>query len=90
LEQYQPAFVEKVMPFLKNFNPDLLIVSAGYDANKNDPLADMNLYPSDYGIFTNYLLALTSRIVFGLEGGYDFDSLAKSVVQTIGACLNFH
>lgn len=88
LEQYQPAFVEKVMPFLKNFNPDLLIVSAGYDANKNDPLADMNLHPSDYGIFTNYLLTLTSRIVFGLEGGYDFDSLGKSVAETIGACLN--
>jgi acetoin utilization deacetylase AcuC-like enzyme len=88
LAQYQPAFVEKVMPFLKNFNPDLLIVSTGYDANQNDPLADMNLHPSDYGIFTNYLLTLTSRIVFGLEGGYDFDSLAKSVAETIGACLN--
>ena len=88
LEQYQPAFVEKVMPFLHRFKPDLLIVSAGYDANKNDPLADMNLQPSDYGIFTNYLLTLTRRIVFGLEGGYDLESLGKSVLETIGACLN--
>lgn len=88
LEQYQPAFIEKVMPFLEKFKPDLLIVSAGYDANKNDPLADMNLQPSDYGIFTNYLLTLTRRIVFGLEGGYDLESLGKSVVETIGACLN--
>ena len=88
LEQYQPAFVEKVMPFLEKFKPDLLIVSAGYDANRDDPLADMNLQPSDYGIFTNYLLTLTRRIVFGLEGGYDLKSLGKSVVETIGACLN--
>ena len=88
LEQYQPAFVEKVMPFLERFKPDLLIVSAGYDANKNDPLADMNLQPSDYGIFTNYLLTLTRRIVFGLEGGYDLESLGKSVLETIGACLD--
>jgi acetoin utilization deacetylase AcuC-like enzyme len=88
LEQYKPAFVEKVMPFLEKFKPDLLIVSAGYDANRDDPLADMNLQPSDYGIFTNYLLTLTRRIVLGLEGGYDLKSLGKSVVETIGACLN--
>jgi acetoin utilization deacetylase AcuC-like enzyme len=88
LEQYQPVFVEKVMPFLKKFKPDLLIVSAGYDANRDDPLADMNLQPSDYGIFTKDLLTLTRRIVFGLEGGYDLESLGKSVVETIGACLN--
>lgn len=88
LEQYQPAFVEKVMPFLDHFKPDLLIVSAGYDANRDDPLADMNLQPSDYGIFTKDLLALTRRIVFGLEGGYDLESLGKSVLATIGACLN--
>ena len=87
LEQYQPAFVEKVMPFLEKFKPDLLIVSAGYDANRDDPLAEMNLQPSDYGIFTQYLLTLTPRIVFGLEGGYDLESLGKSVVETIGACL---
>ncbi len=76
------------MPFLEKFKPDLLIVSAGYDANRDDPLADMNLQPSDYGIFTNYLLTLTRRIVLGLEGGYDLKSLGKSVVETIGACLN--
>ena len=88
LQQYQPAFVEQVMPFLEKFKADLLIVSAGYDANQNDPLAEMNLQPSDYGIFTKYLLTLTRRIVFGLEGGYDLESLASSVVETVAACLN--
>jgi acetoin utilization deacetylase AcuC-like enzyme len=75
------------MPFLSYFQPDLLIVSAGYDANAADPLADMDLQPQDYGLFTKYCLQLTSRIVFGLEGGYDFSALAQSVVATVEQCL---
>ena len=75
------------MPFLSNFQPDLLIVSAGYDATAADPLASMNLQPQDYGLFTEYCLQLTRRIVFGLEGGYDFSALSQSVVATIERCL---
>ena len=86
--EYRPLFETKVMPFLRKFNPDLLIVSAGYDANYDDPLANICLQPQDFGIFTDYCLQLTRKIVFGLEGGYDFDSLGKSVVATIDRCLN--
>jgi acetoin utilization deacetylase AcuC-like enzyme len=88
IEDYQPLFETKVMPFLTKFNPDLLIVSAGYDANDRDPLANIALTPEDFGIFTDYCLRLTRKIVFGLEGGYDFDSLGRSVVATIDRCLN--
>jgi acetoin utilization deacetylase AcuC-like enzyme len=88
IQDYQPAFETKVLPFLKNFQPDLLIVSAGYDANRDDPLAEINLQPEDYGTFTKYLLSITERILFGLEGGYDLDSLARSVMATIAACLD--
>ena len=84
---YQPLFEEKVVPFLSEFQPDLLIVSAGYDANAADSLASMNLQPQDYGLFTEYCLNLTRRIVFGLEGGYDLSSLSQSVVATIEQCL---
>jgi acetoin utilization deacetylase AcuC-like enzyme len=84
---YQPLFESKVMPFLTNFRPDLLIVSAGYDANHDDPLANISLHPKDFGIFTDYCLQVTRKIVFGLEGGYDFDSLGASVVATIEQCL---
>jgi acetoin utilization deacetylase AcuC-like enzyme len=80
-------FEQKVMPFLKDFQPDLLIVSAGYDANDADPLAGISLYPEDYGVFTDYCLQLTRRIVFGLEGGYQLTALAQSVVATIESCL---
>lgn len=86
-EEYQAMFTQKVLPFLRQAQPDLLIVSAGYDANAADPLSNVRLRPEDYGEFTQACLALNRSIVFGLEGGYDFDSLGQSVVATIGACL---
>ncbi|ACB53060.1 putative histone deacetylase superfamily protein [Crocosphaera subtropica ATCC 51142] len=88
LKRYQVAFKEQVIPFLSGFQGDLLIVSAGYDANQADPLASINLQPTDYGIFTQQLLTITSRILFGLEGGYDLSALAESVVATIEVCLH--
>lgn len=87
LADYQAKFHEAVIPFLNEFGPDLLIVSAGYDANANDPLASIDLNPSDFGEFTQYCLSITPRILFGLEGGYHFESLSASVEATIAACL---
>ncbi len=87
IELYKPAFEGYIMPFLRRFEPDLLIVSAGYDANRDDPLASISLQPEDYGLFTEYCLQLTSKIVFGLEGGYDLPSLSQSVVATLEKCL---
>ncbi len=83
IDQYQPLFESKVLPFLRNFQPDLLIISAGYDANKDDQLSNIALQPADFGVFTDYCLQVASKIVFGLEGGYDFGSLGKSVVATV-------
>ena len=84
---YQPLLTTKVVPFITNFQPDLLIVSAGYDANADDPLASINLQPEDYALFTDYCLGITRKILFGLEGGYDFLTLSQSVVATIERCL---
>ena len=86
--EYEPAFRQQAMPFLTQFAPHLLIVSAGYDANHDDPLAGMSLQPLDYGEFTNDCLKVTRRILFGLEGGYDLTSLANSVVATVESCLS--
>jgi acetoin utilization deacetylase AcuC-like enzyme len=85
--EYEERFEEQVIPFLKTFAPDLLIVSAGYDANHDDPLAGMSLRPADYGRFTTYCLSITPRVLLGLEGGYDLESLAASVEATLKACL---
>ncbi|HLO48346.1 MAG TPA: histone deacetylase [Kamptonema sp.] len=87
IAEYRTAFESQVVPFLSKFKPDLLIVSAGYDANAADPLASIALSPSDYGVFTGYSLEITRRILFGLEGGYALNELAQSVVATIGRCL---
>lgn len=87
LAEYQVLFEKQVLPFLRQFQPDLLLVSAGYDANAADPLARIDLQPEDYGILTDYCLQLTRRIVFGLEGGYHLDALSQSVIATIARCL---
>jgi acetoin utilization deacetylase AcuC-like enzyme len=87
LPDYETAFQTQVIPFLKTFSPDLLIVSAGYDAAQADPLASVNLNPEDFGLLTTHCLALTPKIVFGLEGGYHLNSLAIAVESTLAACL---
>ncbi len=87
LSDYQPVFEQTILPFLREFAPDLLIVSAGFDANHDDPLASISLRPKDYGLFTDLCLGLTRKILFGLEGGYDFNSLGQSVVAVVERCL---
>ncbi|MFZ4641179.1 MAG: histone deacetylase [Nodosilinea sp.] len=85
--EYNQAFEKAVLPFMGDFAPDLLIVSAGYDANGADPLASMVLQPQDFNHLSQYCLGLTRCIVFGLEGGYDYSALSQSVLATLAACL---
>jgi acetoin utilization deacetylase AcuC-like enzyme len=87
IDDYLPQFKNGVIPFLQQFVPDLLIVSAGYDANRDDPLAGMNLQPQDYATLTAECLQLTRQIVLGLEGGYCLEALGQSVLSTLKACL---
>ncbi len=87
ISDYEAAFQNQVIPFLKTFAPDLLIVSAGYDAAQADPLAAVNLNPKDFETLAAHCLALTPKILFGLEGGYHLSSLAASVEATLTACL---
>lgn len=87
LKDYQLAFETKIMPFFQHWQPDLLIVSAGYDANSADPLASISLEPSDYNLLTKYVLKITKTPLFGLEGGYHLGALAESVVATLSSCL---
>jgi acetoin utilization deacetylase AcuC-like enzyme len=84
---YLSQFRERVLPFLQAAQPQLLIVSAGYDATAADPLAGMRLQPEDYGELTRLCLDLTHRICLGLEGGYDPEVLGQSVAATVQACL---
>jgi acetoin utilization deacetylase AcuC-like enzyme len=87
IADYQHLFAQEVSPFFHHWQPDLLIVSAGYDANDSDPLAGISLQPEDYQILTKYVLNLTKYPLFGLEGGYHLNALARSVVATLSTCL---
>ncbi|BAC89216.1 histone deacetylase family protein [Gloeobacter violaceus] len=87
-KEYQQALDTLVWPFIERFDPELLIVSAGFDGHIDDPLAEMALRASDYGDFARQALARTRRVLFGLEGGYDLDGLAESVFAVTEACLS--
>ena len=84
--EYFSAFDKQVLPFLKNWEPELLIISAGFDASLNDPLGSMKLLPEHFAEFTRYCLDLTPHLLVGLEGGYDLNDLAdcsRSVAEAL-------
>ncbi|MGB7088259.1 MAG: histone deacetylase [Phormidesmis sp.] len=85
LADYQRLWAAQAYPFLAAFDAEVMIVSAGYDANHADPLAGISLQPADYGWFTQVCLQLNSAPLFGLEGGYDYPSLSRSIAATIRA-----
>jgi acetoin utilization deacetylase AcuC-like enzyme len=85
---YRQLFDDRVLPFFRDFQPELLIVSAGYDANQVDLLSKINLQPQDYAELTRYSLAIAPNVLFGLEGGYELESLSQSVLETIKCCLD--
>jgi acetoin utilization deacetylase AcuC-like enzyme len=81
------AFDELVTPVVETFAPTWVLVSAGFDAHRGDPLADLSLSAGDFaalsGIVAGYAPA-PGRLVLFLEGGYDLDALRASVAATLG------
>jgi len=91
-ETYGAAFRDVVLPLLRLYKPDLVLVSAGFDAHQRDPLASMNLDRHTYGALASSLLELVDalghgRIGFVLEGGYDLYALSDSVQEVAAAVL---
>ena len=85
---YAAAFAGVLVPVLREYEPGLLIVSAGYDAHAADPLGGMNLEADSFARFAALLCAVCRGIgapppAFVLEGGYDLDALAASVAATV-------
>ncbi len=82
--EFRAGMEEAILPALAAFKPDLILVSAGFDAHAADPLASLQLREADYAWITRRLCALADelcagRIVTTLEGGYDLEALAASV-----------
>jgi acetoin utilization deacetylase AcuC-like enzyme len=89
--EFREAFEAVVLPSLRRHAPDLLIISAGFDAHHLDPLGNLNLFEDDYAWVTQKLIDVArercgGRVVSVLEGGYDLAALGRSVavhVQTL-------
>ncbi|RLQ87445.1 histone deacetylase family protein [Notoacmeibacter ruber] len=81
-DAFRAAFNERVLPAIVKFRPDLLIISAGFDAHHRDPLSNINLVEDDFDWATGKLLDVAGavcdhRVVSYLEGGYDLMGLAS-------------
>lgn len=92
-ERFREAFESRILPALHDFGPDILIVSAGFDAHQADPLANLRLVEADYLWVTEKLAAVArrhsgGRIVSMLEGGYDLNALARSVAVHVKALMD--
>jgi acetoin utilization deacetylase AcuC-like enzyme len=74
-EEYFEAFERVVEPAVERFEPELVLVSAGFDAHEADPLADMVLTESGFRELARRCAALSDRVAAVLEGGYELDTL---------------
>jgi acetoin utilization deacetylase AcuC-like enzyme len=82
--EFRQKYRSIILPALKNFKPDLLLISAGFDAHKDDPLASVMLVEDDFKWITEELMSIADncckgRIISALEGGYHLKALAASV-----------
>ena len=83
------CFDEIVLPVVERFRPTWVLVSAGFDAHRDDPLADLNLTSADFADLATGVMGLAGpgRTLFMLEGGYDLRALGDSVAATIAASI---
>ncbi|MGF1544223.1 MAG: histone deacetylase family protein [Parvularculaceae bacterium] len=86
------AWGEKLLPALDDFDPDIIVVSAGFAAHRADPLGGLELTAADFGWLTREIVAVArarcgGRVVSVLEGGYDLNGLGASVASHVGALM---
>ncbi len=89
---FRDAFESAILPRLNDFRPDLVIISAGFDAHWRDPLANINLKEPDFAWATQKLMEIADRHAGGrlvsiLEGGYDLEGLSKSTAAHVNALM---
>ena len=93
-DEFRTEMTRVLLPKLQAFNPDLVMISAGFDAHSDDPLAQLNLGENDYIWATEKImdvaaLCCKSRLVSTLEGGYNLDALASSVAAHVKTLMNY-
>ena len=87
---FRRVWGDRLLPAIDDFAPQLLLISAGFDGHRRDPLAELQLDAADFGWLSEALVALADRhcqgrIVSALEGGYDLDALAESSIAHLRA-----
>ena len=92
-EVFREAFETVILPRLREFRPDIMIISAGFDAHTRDPLANLNLVEADFSWATRKLMEIADasakgRVVSLLEGGYDLQGLSRSVAAHVTALMH--
>ena len=90
--KFRAAFENVILPQLRKFSPELIMVSAGFDGHYRDPLASLNLKAEDFGWVTRQLMEVAEttaggRLVSVLEGGYDLQGLQESVAAHVTALM---
>jgi acetoin utilization deacetylase AcuC-like enzyme len=90
--KFRAAFENVILPQLRKFSPELVIISAGFDAHYRDPLASLTLRAEDFDWVTRKLMEVADqsaggRVVSVLEGGYDLQGLKESVAAHVGALM---
>ncbi|MDH3193017.1 MAG: histone deacetylase [Acidimicrobiia bacterium] len=88
-DAYREAFERLIEPIVRQFDPAWILVSAGYDAHRDDPLADGALVAADYGDMAARIagLAPERRVIYFLEGGYDLAAIQASVTATVNGAV---
>jgi acetoin utilization deacetylase AcuC-like enzyme len=91
-EIFREAFEIAILPRLQEFGPELIVVSAGFDAHRLDPLSNLNFTEADFGWATRRIMEIADarsagRMVSVLEGGYALESLAQSVAAHVTALM---
>jgi len=90
--EFRAAYTDVIIPALRQFEPELLLVSAGFDAHERDPLAQLKVQTEDFVWLTKGLRDIAAsvcggRLVSTLEGGYDLQALADSAAGHVGVLL---
>ena len=91
-DQFKAAMETRILPRLAAFGPELIIVSAGFDAHKRDPLANLQLVEDDFGWATRKIMEVADKTAQGhvvsvLEGGYDLEGLSESAAEHVIALM---
>ena len=76
-----------LLPIIKEFDPELIFISAGFDSAKGDPLGNLSLYPSVYYYMTTELMKIQPYVIVALEGGYNLQSISDSAEAEVRALL---